>query len=66
MTSPVPSKSSGINPLLQKLGKTTGLKTGRYETKNLSLPLFVFRVGADYPDHAAAMDDLAFVANLFY
>jgi hypothetical protein len=37
MTSPVPSKSSGINPLLQKLGKTTGLKTGRYQTKELIL-----------------------------
>jgi hypothetical protein len=65
MTSPVHSKSSGINPLLQLKSKGTGLKTGRYKTK-LSLPLFVFRVGADYPDHAAAMDDLAFVANLFY
>jgi hypothetical protein len=37
MTSPIPSKSSGINPLLQKLGKTTGLKTGRYEIKELIL-----------------------------
>jgi hypothetical protein len=30
------------------------------------LALFVFWVGADYPDHATAMNDLAFVANLFY
>jgi hypothetical protein len=66
MTSPVPSKSSGINLLLQKIGKTTPTSRGRYESKNLSLPLFVLRVGADYPDYAAAMDDLAFVANLFY
>jgi hypothetical protein len=36
------------------------------QIKKLSLPLLVFRVGADDPNHAAAMDDLAFVANLFY
>jgi hypothetical protein len=34
MTSPVPSKSSGINPLLQLKPKDTGLKTGHYETKD--------------------------------
>jgi hypothetical protein len=32
----------------------------------LSLPLFVLRVDANYPNHAAAMDHLAFVANLLY
>jgi hypothetical protein len=31
----------------------------------LSLPLFVFRVGANDPHHALAVDQLAFVANLF-
>jgi hypothetical protein len=31
----------------------------------LSLALLVFRVGANHPDHAAPMNDLAFVANLF-
>jgi hypothetical protein len=66
MTSPVPSKSSGINPPLQPKPKDTGLKIGNYETKELSLPLFVFRVDANYPHHATAVDDLAFVANLFY
>jgi hypothetical protein len=30
----------------------------------LSLPLFVFRVLADHPHHALAVDDLAFIANL--
>jgi hypothetical protein len=32
----------------------------------LSLPLFVFRVFADHANHAATMDNLALVANLFY
>jgi hypothetical protein len=32
----------------------------------LSLTLLVLRVRADYPDYAAAMDNLALVANLFY
>src|SRR5580658_1862314 len=32
---------------------------------NLSLPLFMFRVGADHPDHAFAVDNLALIANLF-
>jgi hypothetical protein len=31
----------------------------------LSLALLVFRVAANYADNAAAMDDLAFVANRF-
>jgi len=31
-----------------------------------SLSLFVFRVFADHPHYAFAVDDLAFVANLFY
>jgi hypothetical protein len=45
------------SPVQQKLLKP--------KNQNLSLPLFVFRVDANYPDHAAAMDYLAFVANLF-
>src|SRR3954465_14724618 len=32
----------------------------------LSLPLFVFRVLADHPHHAFAVDDLALIANLLY
>jgi len=31
----------------------------------LSLPLFMFRVGADDPYHALAMDHLAFITHLF-
>jgi hypothetical protein len=33
---------------------------------NLSLPLFVFRVDANHPHHALAMNDLALVAHFFY
>jgi len=33
---------------------------------DLSLPLFVFRVDANYPHHALAMNDLALVAHFFY
>jgi len=32
----------------------------------LSLPLFVPRIGADYPHHAFAPDNLAIAANLFH
>jgi len=31
----------------------------------LSLPLFVFRVDANHPHHALAMNDLALVAHFF-
>jgi hypothetical protein len=31
----------------------------------LTLTLFMLRVGADHPDHALAVDDLAVVAHLF-
>src|SRR2546426_5835627 len=34
-------------------------------TTPLSLPLFMFRIRADHPHHAAAADDLALVANPF-
>jgi len=34
--------------------------------ESLSLTLLVLRVGADYADYAATVDDFAFVANLFY
>src|ERR1700720_3066022 len=34
-------------------------------SKNLSLALLVLRVGADYPHHAAPVNHLTFVANLF-
>jgi len=46
------------SPVQQKLLKA--------KNQNLALPLFVLRVDANYPDHAAAMYDFAFVANLFY
>src|SRR6476646_12072369 len=32
----------------------------------LSLPLLMFRIHADDPDHALAVDHLALVTNLFY
>jgi hypothetical protein len=32
----------------------------------LSLPLFVLRVFADHANHAATMDNLAFVTDFFY
>src|SRR5580704_11586834 len=32
----------------------------------LALPLLVFRIHADHAHHAFAVDDLAFVAHLFY
>jgi hypothetical protein len=32
----------------------------------LSLALFMFRVDADHPHHAFAVNDLAFVANFLY
>jgi hypothetical protein len=67
MTSPVPSKGRGIIPLPDSNPKKhSDDGVGPLQKTNLSLPLFVFRVSADYPDYAAAMDDLAFVANLFY
>jgi len=67
MTSPVPSKSSGIIPLRNLNPKKHPDRVeAATKPKKLSLPLFVFRVGTDDPDYAAAMDDLAFVANLFY
>src|SRR5258708_40250555 len=34
--------------------------------KSLSLALLVLRVDANYPHHAAPVDHLAFVTNLFY
>jgi len=46
------------SPVQQKLLKP--------KIKNLSLPLLVFRVDTNYPNHAATVDYLAFVANLFY
>src|ERR1700686_1736911 len=33
---------------------------------SLSLPLLVFRVGANYPNHSAAMNHLTLVTNLFH
>jgi hypothetical protein len=33
---------------------------------SLSLSLLMLRIDANHPDHALAMDDLAFVAHLFY
>jgi hypothetical protein len=41
-------------------------ETTHYKTENLPLALLVFRVDANDPNHAAAVDDLAFVTNLFY
>jgi hypothetical protein len=45
------------------------LATGKIHTSNarhaLTLPLLVPRIGTDDAKHAAAADDLAFVANLF-
>src|SRR4029077_19916104 len=35
-------------------------------TRALALALLVLRVGANHPDHAAPVDHLAFVTNLFY
>jgi hypothetical protein len=32
----------------------------------LALPLFVFRVDADYPHHTLAVDNLALVTDFFY
>jgi hypothetical protein len=31
----------------------------------LPLPLLMLRIGADHPDHALAVDDLAVIAHLF-
>jgi hypothetical protein len=31
----------------------------------LTLPLFVFRVGANHPHHALAVDQLALIADFF-
>src|ERR1039457_2047369 len=42
-----------------------GTSTPAIRAITLSLPLFMFRVGADDPDHALAVDDLALIANLF-
>src|SRR6516225_150111 len=42
------------------------LHPAKLDTKNLSLPLLVFRIDANDPHHAAAVNDLALVTNLFH
>jgi hypothetical protein len=37
-----------------------------YSFFDLALALLVLRIGANYTHHAAPVNDLAFVANLFY
>ena len=36
------------------------------ENQTLSLPLFMFGVDANYPDHSLAVYDFALVAHFFY
>src|SRR5882672_10531599 len=58
---PIPYKEVRPISALFCGGKSTPARRAIF----LSLPLFVFRVHADDPHHAFAMDHLALVANLF-
>jgi hypothetical protein len=51
--------------MLWRLGRSM-LRPYNCQAKILSLALFVFRVLANHTDYAAAVNHLAFVANLFY
>jgi hypothetical protein len=42
------------------------LHAAKLGTKNLSLPLLVFRIDANDPNHPAAVDDLALVTNFLH
>jgi hypothetical protein len=53
------SKQNHVPPVLL-IAQSSSLIAGS------SLPLFVFRVNANHPHHALAVDDLALVTNLLY
>ena len=60
--------ADAVNIRQPDLGSLLGrqIHTGYTCHMFLSLPLFVFRVDADDPHHAFAVDHLALVANLLY
>jgi hypothetical protein len=55
-----------LSPYLEHLAKLGRSMLRPYERKLLSLALLVLGVDANHPHHAAPVDHLALVTNLFY